>query len=896
MSDDVIGSAPQPGAQPPAQGPDLAALKTRWTLEIERYERKAEQFHQRGKKIVERYVDERKDEDAQVIRYNVLWSNLQTLRPSLYAKDPTPEVERRFKDEDAVGRTASDVLERCLAYLVQKQGFGDTMRSVVLDRLLPGRGVAWARYVPHMRDAQVPGPQDVQDDGTQLTDDTTAAAGAEAPAQEVYWEEVKFDFVNWQDFGHTIGRTWEEIDGVWRVCYLSKDEVRARFGAETAAAIPFDQEPEGLEKDRDGVSDLRKSKIYEIWDKRTKRAMWLHRSHPSMLDVRDDPLRLEGFFPCPKPLQATVASSNFIPTADYQLWKDQAAELDQLTQRIKMLTRAIKAAGVYDSSVPGLRNLLGRGNDNTLIPVDQWAAFAERNGLKGAIELLEVKQLADVLLSLYEAREHVKQDLYEISGLSDLLRGASDPETTATAEKIKGAFASVRLKDMQREVQVFARDLIRIGGEIVAEHFSLDTIKQICGVRLLHDAEKQQLQGQLQMVQAYQQRAQQLQQQAHGVAPQGAPMPPPAAALGPQPPAPDPKAVELLKEPSWEQVAALLRDNAARSFRIDIETDSTIAQDERQEQEARVGFAETMGKLLQSGAEVAQSMPELAPAISETFMFVLRAFKIGRPTESAFQSAMDNLAAKSKQTNRNPDPETIKAQSALQTVQAKAQADAQIAQMTAQSNERLAQVKAQVDIAVAQAKAQADITVANAQQVAQQAQYEAQARVDAESERVKAQLEDERHSREQQFQQWQAQLTDSFNRWKTQFDNETKMAIAQLQAQASASAAQAKIESDQAIAQGNNEAKAKQAESAAQQRQADASGDLKAVLAQVNEGLSALLDGHTQLHQAVAEMQEDANQPTVVLRDESGRAIGVQRGKKTRSVQRGTDGKISGVQ
>lgn len=891
-----IGTA-LPGAPPPAQAhaTDLAALKTRWTLEIERYERKAEQFVARGKKIVDRYVDERKDEDAQVIRYNVLWSNLQTLRPALYAKDPSPEVERRFKDEDAVGRTASDVLERCLSYLVHKQGFGDTMRSVVLDRLLPGRGVAWARYVPHMRDANVPGPQDVQDDGTQLTDDTTTAEGAEAPLQEVYWEEVKFDFVNWQDFGHTIGRTWEEIDGVWRICYLSKEEVRVRFGAEIAAAIPFDQEPEGLDKDRDGVSALRKSKIYEIWDKLTKRAMWLHRSHPSMLDVRDDPLRLEGFYPCPRPLQATVASSNFIPTADYQLWKDQAAELDQLTQRIKMLTRAIKAAGVYDSSVPGLRNLLGRGNDNTLIPVDQWAAFAEKDGLKGAIELLEVKQLADVLMSLYEARDHVKADLYEISGLSDLLRGASDPETTASAEKIKSSFASVRLKDMQRDVQVFARDLIRICGEIVAEHFSLDTIKQICGVRLLHDAEKQQLQGQLQMAQAYQQRAQQLQQQAQGQAQQGAPMPPAAAVLGPQPPVPDPKAVELLKEPSWEQVDALLRDNAARSFRIDIETDSTIAQDERQEQEARVGFAETMGKLLQSGAEVAQSMPELAPAISETFMFVLRSFKVGRPTESAFQVAMDKLAEKAKQPSK-PDPESIKAQSAMQTVQAKAQADAQISQMTAQSNERLAQVKAQADVAVAQAKAQADITVANAQQAAQQAQYEAQARVDVESERLKAQIDDERHSREQQFQQWQAQLTDSFNRWKTQFDNETKMAIAQLQAQTQASAAQAKSESDQAIAQGNNEAKAEQAEAAAQQPQADAGGDLKAVMAQVNEGLSALLDGHTRLHQAVAEMQEDASQPTVVLRDENGRAIGVQRGKKTRSVKRGTDGKISGVQ
>jgi hypothetical protein len=50
--------------------------------------------------------------------------------------------------------------------------------------------------------------------------------------------------------------------------------------------------------------------------------------------VRDDPLKLEGFFPCPPPLNATIAQGSTIPVPDYVLYQDQAEELDDLTGRI----------------------------------------------------------------------------------------------------------------------------------------------------------------------------------------------------------------------------------------------------------------------------------------------------------------------------------------------------------------------------------------------------------------------------------------------------------------------------------------------------------------------------------------------------------------------------------
>lgn len=740
---DAITNAGPLDDSEPQTSLDRGALQRRWVLEIERYERKAQKFGKQGKRIIERYTAEKKDENASTTTFNVLWSNIQTLKPALYSKDPTPEVERRFKDKDPVGRVASDVIERACVNMLATQRFGDAVRQAVLDRLLPGRGVMWIRYLPHFRKmaGQDPASEDSgaqpqtagQQQGIQAlrgskADGAELTSDAPEDLEEVYDEEIKFDFVPWTDFGHQVCRTWEECDGVWRIAYLDRQEVKRRFGPEVAEKVPYDQKPDGLDKESDGSSGLDKAKIYEIWDRRTKRVIRLCKDVPDVLEVQDDPLGLEEFWPLPKPLQATTSSKSFIPTADYILWQDQAKELDRLSQRVAMLTRAVKVVGVYDSSVQALGQLLSGGSENQLVPVDAWAAFAEKGGIKGAVELLDVQQIAQILLHLYEARDKVKADIYEISGLSDLLRGASDPEETATAQEIKSNYASVRLKDMQREVQVFARDAIKIAAEVICGQFSLDTIKQLCGVQLLTMAEKSMAQQQLQAQQLYQQHAQALMQQHQQAAqaaqppaqpgatgappqPQALHQPPfnPTAVLGPPPQPLPPTVMDLLKQPTWEEVEQLLRNRPARMFRIDIETDSTIAQDERAEQTQRLEFAKTMGALIQSAEPIVQSVPELAPAICETFMFVLRAFKVGRPTESAFQEAMDKLTARAAQPQPPaPDDKAAAAQASIQVETMKQQGENMRAQGMAQADIQKIQLQGQQQLQLAEAKAQAE--------------------------------------------------------------------------------------------------------------------------------------------------------------------------------------------
>lgn len=492
-----------------------AGEQARWVKEIRLYEKEAESWEKKGKIICRRYKDERQNtSDEKASRYNILWSNVQTLLPAVYARNPKADIERRNRKKDDLGRVTADVLERSTQYFVNEDDFGNVMHDCVLDRLLAGRGTAWVRYMPHFRDAAVTGNEEVKSEGAEVTDDVYA----EEVPEEVYAEEVCFDYVHWQDYGHTIARTNAEVRAKWRRVYMEKEEGFERFG-EIFEDVPLDYSPKGL-NDANTSDDMKKASVYEIWDKTTKTVIWMHKDFPKLLDKKDDPLELKGFFPCPDPMLATTANDSLIPVPDYIEYQDQAMELDRVTGRITSITKALKVVGVYDASAEGVQRLLAEGVENTLIPVDQWSMFAEKGGLKGVVDFLPMLEIAQTLASLYETRDKVKADLYEITGISDIVRGATDPGETYGAQQLKGQFATLRLSSLQRDVQRFARDLVRIAAQIIAKHFTVETVKNISGVDLLTQQEKT-------MIQQYQQmKVQQAQMQQQQSQQQSAPPPP----------------------------------------------------------------------------------------------------------------------------------------------------------------------------------------------------------------------------------------------------------------------------------------------------------------------------------------------------------------------------------
>jgi len=614
---------------------------------IGQYNREFTKWESRSTKIIRRYRDDIRTNGAsssEAARFNVLWSNVQTLVPAVFSRLPKADVSRRFADHDPVGRVASLLIERALDYEIEHYpDFRSAMKNAVEDRFLGGRGVAWVRYDPHI--IQVGRPED----GFQITEDVDDE-GDSQPQEAIEYECAPTDYVHWRDFGHNVARTWEEVTQVWRWVYMSKPALRERFGDELARKIPTNDTPEGLTKYGQSSKSADQAKICELWDSETQKVYWLSESHPEILDERDDPLDLEGFFPCAKPLYATTTTDSLVPIPDFVLYQDQANELDILTDRIDGLIKALRVRGIYDASQPALQRLLTEGDNNTLIPTDKWAAFSEKGGLKGTIDLLPIDAIAATLIQCYQAQAQIKGQIYEITGISDIIRGQTAASETATAQQIKGQYAGLRLRAMQESVALFATELIRLKAQIICSQFQEETILQYAAAQQLSPEDQQMI----------------------------------------------PQAQQLLKS------------NPLRNFRIEVAADSLVQLDEQQMKQERIEFIGAFGNFLREAVMAGQQVPELTPMLMKVMQFAIGSFKQARTIEGVIDVALQKLEQKQAQQAQNPqpDPEMMKVQAEQQGAQMKMQADQQAAQMKMQSDAQNQQARVQADMQIEQMKAQ----------------------------------------------------------------------------------------------------------------------------------------------------------------------------------------------
>ena len=134
---------------------------------VAQYENEYAKWTARVKKIIKRYRDDTRGQSlTESAKFNILWSNVQTLIPAVYAKLPKADISRRFGDNDPVGRVAAQLLERALDFEIEHYpDYRATMKYCVEDRFLGGRATAWVRYEPHVS------PIGIDDDGLLVTSD-----------------------------------------------------------------------------------------------------------------------------------------------------------------------------------------------------------------------------------------------------------------------------------------------------------------------------------------------------------------------------------------------------------------------------------------------------------------------------------------------------------------------------------------------------------------------------------------------------------------------------------------------------------------------------------------------------------------------------------------------------
>jgi hypothetical protein len=293
-------------------------------------------------------------------------------------------------------------------------------------------------------------------------------------------------------------------------------------------------------------------------------------------------------------------------TALYSLYESQADELNDLTRRIKGVVKAIKARGIYDPALGADLGKLFELDDNELVPAENAASLATEKGIANAIWYAPIETLISTLSQLYQSREQCKQVIYEITGISDILRGATKASETFGAQELKAKYGSLRLSRMQRAVQEYARSLIRMMLEVAATKFDEEAWATMTSLPYPSSQEAAQLQK---IAMAAQQTGQPL----------------------------DPQTQARLQQPSWGQVLALLQHDPMRSYRIDIEMNSTLEPDAAEDQKhinelmAAMGqFLNGVGPLVMKGImpfEVARSM----------LLTIARRYQFGREIEEDIQ-------------------------------------------------------------------------------------------------------------------------------------------------------------------------------------------------------------------------------------------------------------------
>ena len=647
---------------------------------IGQYDNEFAKWQARTKKIIKRYRDDTRGQTlTESAKFNILWSNVQTLRPAVYAKLPKADIGRRFGDNDPVGRVAGQLLERAIDFEIEHYpDYRSTMSYCVEDRFLGGRGTAWVRYEPHTA------PIGIEDDGVSVTGDIEQGEGAPPQMERIEYECAPVDYVHWRDFGHSTARTWEEVGQVWRWVYMTREALVERFGEEMAAKIPLDQGPEPLNAYNENKRLYNRAKICELWDKESQKVYWFSKGMPQIIDVRDDPLGLEGFFPCPRPLYATTTSDTLVPVPDFVLYQDQAMELDILSDRIDGLVKSLRVRGVYDASQPALQRLMTEGDNNALIPVDKWMAFSEKGGLKGSIDLLPLDTLANALLNCYRAREDIKSQIYEITGIADIIRGVSAASETATAQQIKGQYAGLRLRSMQEEVAMFAAELIRLKAQVMCMHYQPETILAYAAANQMTPADQQLI----------------------------------------------PQALELI------------RNKPLRSFRIDIASDSLVMLDENQNKQDRLQFLQAFGGFLAQALPVGQASPEMVPMMMELLRFGMQAFKAARPIEGQIDATLQQLAQAAQQ--QQPDGEQQGKQAELQQKgqmeQGRMQMEAALQQAKLQQQMQMEQLKNQTKMAMEQQKQQFEAQLEAMKLQSQQEAAKYKADMDAQTRLIIAQM------------------------------------------------------------------------------------------------------------------------------------------------------------
>ncbi len=536
----------------------------KWLKKISAAERKYNDYYNLIKETRDFYKDSR-GMGRRDGHYNIFWSTVETLKPFLYFKQPKPYIERGNKSAGKVEKLACDILSKALEWDLQQFDFDSIIKYARNDFLISGCGIVWERYRPEFK--QVP-----------------AAHDAEQLIEVKSNEKVVSEYVNPEHFLADCDQVgiWEDVSWIARKIFMSKQEAIDIFGAANCVELVDANENDYKNKE---------VCIYEIWDKPSRKVLWLAKEKTdNFLKEADNPLGISGFFPCPKPIFATMTNDSIIPVPDYCLIRELLSELNGINSRMRLTMQALKVSGAYDNSFPELASILNK--DVTLVAAKDFQRLKDAGGLRGILDFIPIEQYITALEQLAQRRQDVITQIYEVTGVSDIMRGSSDANDTATAVTKKTNFGTLRNQDRQNDMQRFIRDLFAIKAEIICEQFSTEML------------------------------------------------------LGFLPP-------EMRNQPEALQAVALLKDEKMRGMSLDIENDNVFNAEE--EAQKTLSGVQSLNELIGAALPNVSQQPLLLPLYRSMIEAVCAALPKARPFEAVIEKVFTDVQAELSQPDA-PQP------------------------------------------------------------------------------------------------------------------------------------------------------------------------------------------------------------------------------------------------
>lgn len=439
----------------PASGDASRKLAAEWLDHIKRAGEREQDWIKQAEEAEAIYLVDEKGLRGftKLPRVNILHGNVEIIAANLYNSTPRPDIRTRNEKDDPVARNVADILEAGIAAQIDDGRLDRAMEKAVQDAYVAGRGVIRLQFASEI-----------------ITDE----AGA---PKDITGERILIRNVSWRDYREAPATRWSEVNWVaFRHIVSAQEHQRLTgAGATTGAA-------EGISATDDRPNERDDIVIWEVWDRAERKVLLIDDHASRIIKVTDDPFNLRDFFPMPEPLQPVTGTGRRIPVCPYSVYKHLADELNLAADRIFNIMTGLKVRGYVSSDLQDDALSLAQAKDNELVILSGTENAASKGGMDKLIYMMPVGEASQVLERLYLQRDACTQKIYEVTGISDIIRGATSDAETATAQKLKSDWGSLRLSKMQRQVQSCVRGAFVICAEMIARNFSHRTLTSISGV------------------------------------------------------------------------------------------------------------------------------------------------------------------------------------------------------------------------------------------------------------------------------------------------------------------------------------------------------------------------------------------------------------------------------